>query len=200
MKSFTEAHLVSVGLVTATSDLTRIFVGICGRPNVPSYPYSRFMSAFWDEASTHGQTSGALFELMVASCLYDARVGTFYRHANLQGSPKVETDLLVWTREGKPWCIQMTSTLRERYRLADLQAFRVKASYQNAAFFLLTMDQFDTAKRSKKDFESLDELVYCGSAAFDSLIAQLTFSSSNECDVLELSKRTKKVVTPPKGL
>lgn len=194
MKRFTEEQLVSAGLVTVTSDLTSVFVGISGRPNVPSYPYSRFMSAFWEEASSQGQSSGALFELMVACCLYDARVGTFYRHATLQDSPKVESDLLVWTREGMPWCIQMTSTLRERYKLADLQAFRVKASYHNAAFFLLTMDQFDTSKRSKKDFESLDELVYCGSAAFDSLIEKLTFSSSSECDALVFSKRTKKVL------
>lgn len=200
MKNFAEAHLVSVGLVTATSDLTRTFVDITRSPNVPSYPYSRFMSAFWEEASSQGQNSGALFELMVACCLYDARVGIFYRHATLQDSPKVESDLLVWTREGMPWCIQMTSTLRERYKLADLQAFRVKAAYHNAAFFLLTMDQFDTSKRSKNDFESLDELVYCGSAAFDSLIEKLTFSRSNECDILELSKRTKKVVTLPIGL
>lgn len=194
MKSFTEEQLVSVGLVAATSELTSIFVDITRSPNVPSYPYSRFMSAFWEEASSHGRTSGALFELMVACCLYDARVGTFYRHATLQDSPKVESDLLVWTREGMPWCIQMTSTLRERYKLADLQAFRVKAAYHNAAFFLLTMDQFDTSKRSKKDFESLDELVYCGSAAFDSLIEKLTFSRSNECDALVFSKRTKKVL------
>lgn len=199
MKSFTEEQLVSAGLVTATSDLTRTFVNITRIPNVPSYPYSRFMSAFWEEANSQGQTSGALFELLVACCFYDARVGTFYRHATLQDSPKVESDLLVWTREGTPWCIQMTSTLRERYKLADLQAFRVKASYHNAAFFLLTMDQFDTSKRSRKDFESLDELVYCGSAAFDFLIEKLTFSSSCECDTLVFAKRTKKVIAPRDG-
>lgn len=193
MRRFSENDLVDSGLVSTANDATRTLAQILVDPEIPDYPYSRVVSTVWEKAKVRGEASGALFELIVSACLYDAKVKVFYRHATLERCPKLESDLLVWSQFGSPWCIQLTSTLRERYKLADLQAFRVKSSYSNAAVVLLTMDQFDTAKRSRGDFESLDELIYCGNEAFDSLVDRLAFANATRCESLLNSKRTRTV-------
>jgi hypothetical protein len=193
MKRFSEQDFVDAGFVLAPNDATKALSQLLLDPNVPDYPYSRVVSTLWEKAKQRRVASGALFELIVSACLYDAKVSTFYRHASLECCPKLESDLLVWSQYGEPWCIQLTSTLRERYKLADLQAFRMKSSYPNAVVFLLTMDQFDTAKRARTDFESLDELIYCGNESFDLLMERLAFASAAKCERLLESKRTRTV-------
>ncbi len=193
MRIVTESDLVRAGLVAVPNDVTKVLAEILLDPEIPAYPYSRVLNFVWDRAKLRGEASGALFELMVSVCLFDAKVNVFYRHALLEGCPKIEHDLLVWTPEGAPWCIQMTSTLRERYKLADLQAFRVKSSYPKAIVVLLTMDQADTSKRSSRDFESLDDLIFCGNESLDLLIERLAFANSKSCENLIESKRTRTV-------
>jgi hypothetical protein len=104
--------------------------------------------------------------------------------------------MLVWNGfDDSPWCMQLTSSLRERYKLADLQAFRVKAAYPLATICLLTMDQLETSRRKADDFEALDQLIYCGSSDFDDLIEKLRYSRPQLSDEIIESKRTQIIAT-----
>lgn len=194
MANFPHRSLTGSDLVPKTTETSDALEQIIGSGSFPRYPYSRFVEGVWAEAKERNQATGALFELLVAACIYDSGVQIFYRHARLNGCPTVESDLLIWSAfDSSPWCIQLTSTLRERYKLADLQAFRVKSAYPKAIFALLTMDQTDTSRRTSGDFESLDELVYCGSPAFDTLIQRMVHSGSETCRELVELKKTQAV-------
>lgn len=186
------------GLTSRAKDTSNALLEILASGDYPRYPYSRFIEAVWTDAKQRKQASGALFELLVSACLNDAGVRTFYRHGRLLGSPMVEFDLLIWSAfDSSPWCIQLTSSLRERYKLADLQAFRVKSSYPNAIVTLLTMDQEDASRRTNTDYESLDELIYCGSPVFDSFIQRMAHSGSGSCPEIVDFKKTQMVTFNP---
>ncbi len=139
-----------------------------------SKPASKHIESVWSEAKRLGVSSGPLFEMIVGSVLYSLEIGPFYRRAALRFVPELDIDFILFNEdETAPICLQLTSTLRERHKLADLQAFKIKHFYPKAFFSLLTMDSIDVARKSGVKFPSLDMLVDAGSTQFDELMVRI---------------------------
>lgn len=133
--------------------------------------FSKHVESIWIEAKRLSVDSGSLFEMLVGSIFIAADLTPLYSNAELKEAIGLEMDYLIWnSKSDAPVCFQLTSTLRERFRLADLQAFKVKTRYPRAEFHLLTMDAKDVARKKSTTFESLDSLIYCGDDSFDRLI------------------------------
>lgn len=136
--------------------------------------FSKHVDSIWIEAKRLGVDSGSLFEMLVGSIFMAADLTPFYSSAELMEASGLEMDYLIWNSAcDAPVCFQLTSTLRERFKLADLQAFKVKTRYPSAEFHLLTMDSKDVARRKSTTFESLDSLIYCGDTSFDQLLKEV---------------------------
>ncbi len=167
-----DAYLIQYGLARNSTEETMFLARNQETFSSVTSPKSIHVSTVWTEAKRLGVTSGNLFEMIVGSVLFSLGLGPFYRHVALAQVPELDIDFVIFGQDpSAPICLQLTSTLRERHKLADLQAFKVKHYYPNAYFALLTMDSKDVARKLGMEFPSLDLLVDAGSEQFDDLIA-----------------------------
>jgi hypothetical protein len=63
-----------------------------------------------------------------------------YWQAEFEAVPHSFNDVVLWTREHGPVIISCKTSLRERYKQADLEALAVRQFFPNAKLFLLTLD------------------------------------------------------------
>jgi hypothetical protein len=63
-----------------------------------------------------------------------------YFQAEFKVVPNARNDVMVWSKEHGPIIISCKTSLRERYKQADLEAVALKAHYPDARFFLVTID------------------------------------------------------------
>lgn len=137
-------------------------------------------------------SSGSVFEYLCATVFHRLEMTPFAMKARLTRVPNMEIDILFWdTRTNQPIVIQLTSSLRERYSLADLQAFRLKSEYSGAKVYLLCMSQEEVAQRSDYPFESLDGLIFPDSEEFEDLIMLLNGIPKSELAVSSLETNVK---------
>ena len=63
-----------------------------------------------------------------------------YWQAEFTAVPNNFNDVMVWSKEHSPVIISCKTSLRERYKQADLEAVALRAHFPNAKLFLLTLD------------------------------------------------------------
>lgn len=143
-----------------------------------SAPYGEYVRETWDALAINGENSGPAFEILVASVLHVAGIERITRNVMLANCENNLVDILISNANGDPVAaLMLTSTLRERFRLADLQAFRYKSFHQGIRCFQLTMDRNEVARKQDYRFDALDELVYAGGLRFDELLETLKSTS-----------------------
>lgn len=64
-----------------------------------------------------------------------------YSQAEFAAVPHNYNDVLLWSKEHGPIVISCKTSLRERYKQADLEAVALRQHYPDAKFFLLTLDE-----------------------------------------------------------
>ena len=188
-------YLIKAGLSKAHTPSTEFLARMQRDFESVQAPYGDYIQEIWNSAKrlgiASGPQSGPLFEMLVASVFIGAGYLPFFQKAELHAAKKIESDFLFWDEINQlPVCVELTSTLRERYKLADLQAFKVKANFPNAKFFQLTMDYKDASRRSQEDFESLDGLIFAGSGEIEQVLEVLGQMSPGKTAPLEENKNT----------
>ena len=184
-------YLIKAGLAKSRGPSTEFLARSQRGFDAIRRPFGDYIQEVWNGAKRLGIDSGTLFEMLIASVFIGGNFFPFYRRGELASARKIESDFLFWDETSKaPICIELTSTLRERYKLADLQAFKVKAKYPGAKFFQLTMDYKDASRRSSEDFESLDGLIFAGSSEIEQVFRVLEQASLGKTALLEENKNT----------
>jgi len=121
--------------------------------------------------------NGKIFEYILATLFIRENIMPVYMQAKVAFVPNVEFDLMFYTKERGPICISAKTSLRERYKQADLEAIALKYVHRKAFNYLVTLND-DEAKRVRKKIESgdvigLDDAVNATSEKFDDLITKI---------------------------
>jgi hypothetical protein len=91
--------------------------------------------------------------------------------------PNVIYDLMLYTAERGPICLSAKTSLRERYKQADLEAIALKYVHRKALSYLLTLEENEAksvkAKIKSGDVIGLDDVIVATQPEFDELIASL---------------------------
>jgi hypothetical protein len=91
--------------------------------------------------------------------------------------PNVIYDLMFYTTERGPICISAKTSLRERYKQADLEAIALKYVHRKALSYLVTLEENEAksvkAKIISGDVIGLDNVVVATSKEFDKLVIEL---------------------------
>ena len=131
--------------------------------------WSEYLKNFKEDNSINGK----LFEYIVVSLLINRKILPLYVQAKVAFVPNVDFDLLLYTEE-KPIALSAKTSLRERYKQADLEAVALKYVHRKAECYLITMSEKENDNINKKikngDLIGLDECYYAGSSGFDKLI------------------------------
>jgi hypothetical protein len=88
-----------------------------------------------------GSMGGNWLEYATLVALKDRGLLPAYWQAEFAAVPNNFNDVMVWSKEHGPVIISCKTSLRERYKQADLEAVALRQHYPDAKLFLLTLDE-----------------------------------------------------------
>jgi len=152
--------------------------------------YKRYCSACPQDKSMNG----LIFELIIKSELYRKSILPMFLQASVAFVPNVAFDILLYSSEHFPIGLSLKTSLRERYKQADLEAVALKYVHRRAQNCLITLDraEADIAKRKAANGELLgiNEVIIADSNDFDVLIerlSQMDFIRPEKIDIISAS-------------
>ncbi len=160
----------------------------------PSNYVNKYWNAYLDRPDKNNNLNGKVFELIIATLLYREGLLPLYIQAKVAFVPNVDFDALLYSSEVGPIALSMKTSLRERYKQADLEAIALKYVHRRAKAFLLTMTEKESivAKQKIKDGSiiGLDKIILCSGRDIDQLIDELKayhFSLAGNVNIIESS-------------
>lgn len=140
---------------------------------------SDFISTLWEKYEPNNVSlNGLVFEGLIATCLYRHAIKPVYVQSKLAFIPNVNFDFVVYTKEHGPIVLSAKTSLRERYKQADLEGMMLKQVHRRSKSFLITMNNDEAASVSKKiengEVLGLDKVIHAASEKFDDLISELS--------------------------
>lgn len=143
----------------------------------PSDYISTYWEAFKNQPDGNNNLNGKIFEYILATLFVREQILPIYMSAKVAFVPNVIYDLMFYAAERGPICISAKTSLRERYKQADLEAIALKYVHRKALSYLVTLDE-NEAKSVKAKIESgdvigLDNVVVATSNEFNELIEAL---------------------------
>lgn len=178
------------------SESTRLFDSLISGETFMTLKYATpkdYIKQYWDALmqTNKSQLNGNVFEYIIYSLLYREGIKPFYTQAKVAFVPNVNFDTLLYC-QSTPVSLSLKTSLRERYKQADLEAIALKYVHRKSKCYLLTMDTKEAnvqkAKILSGDIIGLDEIIDCNSNDIDNLInslKQIQFCQSTKIDVVQ---------------
>jgi len=145
--------------------------------NFPSEYVSLFWSAYLKKAKDNNNINGKIFEYILSTLCIRENLLPLYLSAKVAFVPNVIYDLMFYTYERGPICFSAKTSLRERYKQADLEAIALKYVHRKALSYLITLDEKEAKGVKDKiktgDVIGLDKVIVATNKEFDDLIKEL---------------------------
>lgn len=145
---------------------------------------SEFISAVWKNYKkreySNPNVNGRIFEYAIAEVLATAKIKPFYYQAEIAFVPNVKFDFVCY-HPSMPVVLSVKTSLRERYKQADLEGIAIKSVYRKAQSVLVTLDRCEASSLNKKiakgDVGGLDHCFVADDLTFDDFITKLASKS-----------------------
>ena len=150
---------------------------------------SKYVEKLWKKylglpEKKNNSLNGNMFEAIVKTALYKEGIHPFFPQAKLQFVPNIDFDIIIFPKDkngsvdvSAPICLSLKTSLRERYKQADLEGIALKNVYKRAKTYLVTMDKDDIksvkCKISNKDIIGIDDVIDARSREFNGIIKKL---------------------------
>lgn len=189
-------ELVNRGIAKRESATTELFDNLiegetfmtlrCDKPH-------DYIKKYWKalEEASKPTLHGNIFEYIIYTLLYRENIKPFYTQAQVAFVPNVNFDALLYCKSA-PVSLSLKTSLRERYKQADLEAIALKYVHRRSKCYLLTMDTKEANAQKGKilsgDIIGLDEIIDCNTDDIDKLIASLretSFEMSEKIEVVQ---------------
>ena len=160
---------------------------------------SAFIGDMWSRY-TNGEASmnGSVFEGLIACLLYRMEVIPIYLQAKLAFVPNVDFDFVLYAEEFGPVVLSAKTSLRERYKQADLEGMMLRQVHRRSKSYLITLNSAEAIRVRRKigsgEILGLDDVILATSDDFDELINQLvgyTYVEPPQVEVISSSKVIK---------
>ncbi|CAG8603254.1 12039_t:CDS:2 [Racocetra persica] len=106
--------------------------------------------------------------------------------------PNANYDIALYNSEGYPIVLSIKTSLRERYKQADLEGMALKNVHRRAKSYLITLSakEYEGVKRKIKegDVAGLDEIILADTEKFDNLLDELANNSFVKPGFVEIIK------------
>ena len=100
---------------------------------------SKLMNELWSRYPNKIRSlNGKVFEALLATILYRSGIYPIYVEATLSFVPNVEFDFVAYCKECGPIILSAKTSLRERYKQADLEGMMVRQVHRKAKSYLIT--------------------------------------------------------------
>lgn len=164
--------------------------------SVEYFTPSEYVSKFWEiykkKPANNANLNGKIFEYVLATLCIRENILPLYLSAKVAFVPNVIYDLMFYTAERGPICWSVKTSLRERYKQADLEAIALKYVHRKALSYLITLEEREAKGVKNKiktgDVIGLDDVIVATKPEFDELILELKeyqFSEPPTVNVIE---------------
>ncbi|MCS7087700.1 MAG: hypothetical protein NZL91_03255 [Thermoflexales bacterium] len=148
----------------------------------PSEYVARTWQRYENDQAAHGSQAnqslnGKFFELTLATLLIGRRVLPIYLGAKVAFVPNIVYDLILYVESLGPVCISAKTSLRERYKQADLEAVALKFVHRRARYYLVTLSSAEAGslkqKLSNGELLGVDKVVLANQPELNALVEEL---------------------------
>lgn len=161
---------------------------------------SDFIKSMWSRYENMGVSlNGKVFEGLLACLLYRKGVVPIHLQAGLAFVPNVNFDFVLYTREFGPVVLSAKTSLRERYKQADLEGMMLKQVHRRSKSYLITLNESEAdsvrSKIERGQVLGIDDVILASSDRFDELVCELvnyTYIRPPEVKVITCSKIIEK--------
>jgi len=151
---------------------------------------SNFMQAAWMEyeryvielahregkqPDSYKSLNGGVFQALVEAVLLAKGVRPFYSQARMNFIAVAIYDIIVYTRDRGPINLSLKTTIRERWKQADLEGAALKNVHKRSRVYVVNNSPAETRVR-RGDLHNciaIDDYIVCSDSAFDRLIEDL---------------------------
>lgn len=188
-------ELVNLKIAKKESETTKLFESLIPGHSFMTLEYSsprEYVEKYLLALNRIGKSApnDILFGYIINTLLFREGIKPFYYHATISEAPLVKYDTLLFSYD-EPICLSLKTSLRERYKQADLEAIALKYVHRKAKSFLLTLDEKE-AKVTKMKIPQglligLDDVIDCHTEQLDELLIMLksrNFCESKKIDVV----------------
>lgn len=145
--------------------------------NKPSEYIKKYWDAFLLHPERNNNINGKVFEYILATLCVRENILPVYMSAKVAFVPNVIYDIMFYSTERGPICWSVKTSLRERYKQADLEAIALKYVHRKALNYLITLETNEArsvkAKIKTGDVIGLDDVIVATSEDFNQLIIEL---------------------------
>lgn len=195
--------LKDLGLVSTDNISSQTFEKLLGRKQFYEINYDKpteYVCQYWEAFTRMPQSNnnlgGKVFELIIETLFLREGLMPLFSQAKVAFVPNVDFDILLYrlTDQGEriPISISIKTSLRERYKQADLEGFALKNVHRKAKCYLLTMNKEEARNVNRKilsgDVAGLDKVIVCDTDDFNLFIDALKDNDYVESD-------TRKIIT-----
>ena len=143
----------------------------------PSEYIRKYWNAFKNHSESNNNLNGKVFEYILATLCVREGILPIYMSAKVAFVPNVIYDIMFYTAERGPICWSVKTSLRERYKQADLEAIALKYVHRKALSYLITLEEKEArsvkAKIKSGDVIGLDDVIVATTEEFNQLILEL---------------------------
>lgn len=138
----------------------------------PSEIVEKLWSYYISNYDSNNNLNGAVFEEIIGFVLTREKCLPFFMQAKASFIPGVNYDFILFSEDEGPITLSIKTSLRERWKQADLEAFVMKNVHKGALCYLITMDKREAEARNlrRKDCIGLDGFILGNTTEFDELI------------------------------
>lgn len=148
-----------------------------------------YVQMYWEKyhetTKTNNSLNGNIFEIIINTLLYREGLLPFYTQAKVAFVPNIVYDTLLYT-PSRPISLSLKTSLRERYKQADLEAIALKYVHRQAKCYLLTLDTTEANDNKEKIRKGaiigLDRIIDCNSDDINDMIAELHSIKKDLCE------------------
>ncbi|MEE9447041.1 MAG: hypothetical protein V3V09_03725 [Arenicellales bacterium] len=162
---------------------------------------SEFISSLWARYTPSTPSlNGSVFEGLLAVVFYRSGILPLYVQAKLSFVPNVDFDFVAYSKEYGPVVLSAKTSLRERYKQADLEGMMLRQVHRKSKSFLITLNEAEANKVNEKIENGLvlglDKVVVATNASFDELIVELKALSLYQPEKIDVVVSTRLIHAP----
>lgn len=158
---------------------------------------SKFVAHYWkkykENYGNNNSLNGLIFENIIMLALARRGIDNIYYQTELTYVPSAIFDIFLYSEETSI-ALSIKTTLRERWKQADLEALAVKQVHKNAKCYVLTLSHNEVRARRRNDstYAGLDGFILANTKEFDELIDQLMgieFKVANSIPIIKTDNK-----------
>jgi len=161
---------------------------------------SEFISHYWqsykDNYPNNNSMNGTIFENLIMIALARRGIDNIYYQTELSYVPSAIFDIFLYSSE-TPIAISIKTTLRERWKQADLEALAIKQVHKNAKCYVITLSHSEVRARRNNDnsYAGLDEFILADTIEFDNFLNEISNMNFNIAENIPIIKTSDRYYT-----